>query len=168
MSKQWFIGIYQPGRWVLAKRELEKQEFETYMPIYVSEWKRIPKVSPFLPGYIFIRMDSDHQRWRSILSTFGMRSILCTDSRPHPVADWIIDDIRSREVNELVQLPPPLRCKFKKGDKVQMKNSPLQMVFDEPIDARRAAAFISILGRQDIRTVVPLNKLFPATYAGVA
>ena len=165
MAQQWFVGLYQPGRGALARRELSQQGFSTYMPMYVAEWKRVPKVQPFLPGYIFIHMDSEAQRWRSILSTYGMRTMLCSDNRPSPIPDWVIDEIRSREVNELVQLPPPMKCKFQKGDKVSMKGSPLQMIFDEPVDSKRAAVFYSILGRNDLRAMVPMNRLYSSAYA---
>lgn len=57
MPRQWFIGVTRQGQETLAKRELENQQFGTYLPMCITEWARKPRIRPFLPSYIFIALD---------------------------------------------------------------------------------------------------------------
>jgi transcriptional antiterminator RfaH len=158
MAKQWFCGCPHQGKERLAKRELENQQFETYLPMVICDWAKKPRIGFFLPGYIFIALDPDNQRWRSIFSTYGMRTMLFSGDRPSPVPGWILEEIRAREVDGLVRLPPKVQSKHKHGDSVAIKGSPMQAVFDEVVDHRRAAVFLSLLG-QTKRAIIQLNRL---------
>lgn len=158
MPKQYFCGVSKQGQETLAKRELENQKFEVYLPVCITEWAKKPRVRPFLPSYLFIRLDPVNDRWRAVFSTFGMRTVLCSGDHPQSVPDWIINDIKEREVDGLVRLPPKVQCKFHKGDRVMVKGSPVDALFDEVVDHRRAAVFLSLLGRSN-RLVLPLSKL---------
>lgn len=158
MGRQWFVGTTRQGKETLAKRELEKQQFETYLPLLIYEWSRQPRIRPFLQNYIFILMDPDNQRWRAIFSTFGMKSVLCCGDHPQAIPEWIVTGIKEREVDGLVRLPPKFQTKFKSGDVVRIKGSPLDAVFDEVLDHRRAAVFLSLLG-QSHRKIIDLSRL---------
>jgi transcriptional antiterminator RfaH len=158
MSRQWFIGVTRQGQERLAGRELHHQAFETYLPMCIHDWAKKPRIRPFLIGYIFIRLDPDCERWRAIFSTYGMRTMLFSGDKPSAVPDWIVEEIRAREVDGLVRLPPPLQSKFKNGDAVRVKGSPLDAVFETVVDHRRAAVFLSLLG-QTKRHVVDFNRL---------
>ena len=168
MPKQYFVGLTKQGQERLAKRELEKQLFETYLPMCFSEWAKQPRIKPFLVGYIFVRLDPLSERWRAVFSTYGMRSVICSGEHPQPVGDWIIEEIKSREVDGLVRLPPRVLCKFQPGDPVKVKGSPIDAVFDEVVDHRRAAVFLSLLGSTKIRSFIPLNRLMPSSISAVA
>lgn len=170
MSKQWFCVVSHTNRERWAKRELENQQFEVYLPLCFRDWeRRMPSIRPFLPSYLFVRVDLDDRnvRWRSIYSTVGVRSVLTSGDKPQPVGDWIIDGIKEREVDGLVRLPPKMQSRFRKGDGVRIKGNALDMVFDEPLDHRRAAVFLSLLGRSH-RIVVPFSKLVAASAGAVA
>jgi transcription antitermination factor NusG len=169
MSRQWFVGITKQGQETLAKRELENQEFGTYLPMCISEWARRPRIRPFLATYIFIQLDPVNERWRSVWSTRGMssRPILLSGDHPQPIYDWVIDGIKEREVDGLVRLPPKAQCKFHKGDRVAIRGNPIDALFEEVVDYRRAVVFLSLLGRAN-RLIVPLSKLTTAPIVGVA
>jgi transcription antitermination factor NusG len=169
MPKQWFCATSHQGQEKLAKRELENQQFETYVPMCISEWARKPRIKAFLPGYVFVRIDLEDRstRWRCVFSTYGVRSVICSGDRPQPVYDYIIDEIKAREQGGLVQLPPRVRCKFQHGETVRVKGNPIDAIFDEVLDHRRAAIFLSLLGRPN-RVIVPLTKIAAAPAAAVA
>jgi hypothetical protein len=84
--------------------------------------------------------------------------VISSGERPMPMGDWIIDEIRSREVDGRVKLPPRVLCRFAKGEGVVLKGNTIDAIFDEPVDHRRAAVFINLLGRPH-RLIVPLGKL---------
>jgi transcriptional antiterminator RfaH len=158
MPRQWFVATTHQAQEKRAKSELENQKFETYLPMCVAEWAKAPKVKPFLPSYIFIGLDPVCERWRAVYSTLGVKSVISSGERPQPVADWIIDSIKQREVYGLVRLPPPVSCRFKKGDVVKLKGNPVDAIFNEVKGSRRAEIFISLLGRSN-RLIVPLSKI---------
>lgn len=157
----WFVGKTKQGRETYARLNLERQHFVTYLPMYVSEWARLPRIRPFLPSYIFLWLDPNNQPWRAVLSTFGMSSVLTSGDHPAPIAEWIVTGIKEREVDGLVRLPPRAICKFKKGDRIMIKGNPIEALFDEVLDHRRALVFLNLLGRTN-RLIVPLSKLTTA------
>src|SRR5271170_5602986 len=107
MARQWAVGVTRHRKESLAKRELENQKFETYLPMCIADWAPIPKIKPFLIGYIFIGLDPNNERWRSIYSTFGMRSVLCCGEHPRRVSEDLINEIKEREgVDGWIHLPP--------------------------------------------------------------
>jgi transcription antitermination factor NusG len=165
MARQWFIGVTKQSRETFAKLHLEKQNFNTYLPMCISEWAKKPKIKPFLPSYIFISLDPICDRWRAVFSTFGMRSVLCSGEHPQPAPQWIIDGIKEREVDGLVRLPPKVACKFKKGDHIAIKGSPIDCLFEEVVDYRRAKVFYSLLGRPH-HLILPLSRLSAASLPG--
>jgi transcription antitermination factor NusG len=79
---------------------------EFYLPRVVS-----PRQSALFPGYVFIRpVDA----WRPILlaaHVTGVLGIGRSGGTPLLVKDRIIDEIRSRERNGFVKLPPPFPMK---------------------------------------------------------
>ncbi len=166
MSRQWFVGVTRQGQETLAKRELGNQNFETYLPMCIAEWARKPKVRPFLPSYIFIALDPVCDRWRSVFSTFGMRTVLCSGDKPQAAGDWIIESIKEREVDGLVRLPPKVQCRFNKGDRITIRGNPVEALFEEVVDHRRAVVFLSLLGRAN-RLVVPLSQVRGAPFTAV-
>ena len=163
MARQWYVGQTKPGQETLAKRELENQTFGTYLPMCIAEWARKPRIRPFLLSYIFIYLDPDNERWRSVFSTFGMssRPILLSGDHPAVVPDWIIDGIKEREIDGLVRLPPQVACKYKKGDRLSLRGNPVEALFEEALDHKRAVVFLSLLGRTN-RLIVPMSKLSTA------
>jgi len=169
MSKQWFVLCAHQGQEKLARRELEHQQFEVYLPMCLFGRGRKPVIKPFLLSYVFVGLDLDDRstRWRAVFSTRGVRSVICSGDRPQPVHDYIIEEIKAREVDGLVQLPPRVQCKFKQGEAVRIKGNPIDAIFDEVVDHKRAAIFLSLLGRPN-RIIVPMTKIAAAPAAAVA
>lgn len=159
MSEQWYVICTHQSKETWAKENLENQEFATYLPMCWSAWSNKPRIRPLLPGYIFARADmAVTEKARKLWSTRGVSTVLCSGQHPSPVPDYMIEEIKGREVDGLVQLKPKMRSPFARGDVVRLKGSPLDAVFEEPIDNHRASVFISLLNRTQ-RLVVPLARL---------
>lgn len=155
----WFVICTHLKQEKLAKFHLGRQKFETYLPLYLPDHPKA-NVHPLFVGKMFVRLDLGNERWLPVLSTIGVRDVIRgSEKRPIAVQDWIIDEIRGREVNGLVQLDAKIETgPFKRGDKVQLKHSPLTAIFQERVDARRAAVLLSLL-HTDSRVIVPFSKL---------
>ncbi len=166
MAKQWFVGKTKQGQETIAERHLRRQSFETYLPMYINEWCRFPRLRPFLPSYIFIRLDLT-QAWMCVKYTIGMRSLLCVGETPRSLSSTVIEDLKKRERHGVINLPPEFVCKFKKGEKVKIKGTGVEALFGEPLDHKRARVFIDLLGRSN-ELIVPILKLSTSPFAAVA
>src|SRR5579862_5442848 len=97
----WYVVQTQVNAEVKAARNLIRQGFEIYLPRYLkrrSHARKIEKVAaPLFPRYLFVRVDMEKQRWRSIQSTFGVSRLLTNGSDPAPIASEVLHILRSRE-----------------------------------------------------------------------
>ena len=80
MRASWFVVQTQPRAEAKAKRHLINQGFTTYLPVYRRRVRHARRseiaLRPLFPGYLFVRLDPEQQRWRSINGTVGVRQIL--------------------------------------------------------------------------------------------
>ena len=101
MGASWFVVQTQPRAEAKAKRHLINQGFTTYLPVYRRRVRHARRseiaLRPLFPGYLFVRLDPEQQRWRSINGTAGVRQILTDGNSPRYVPDRIIDEIIARE-----------------------------------------------------------------------
>jgi transcriptional antiterminator RfaH len=75
-SDNWYVAQLKPNGFERAISNLNRQNFETFMPMRrktVSHARQLKEVlRPIFPGYIFVRFGSQHSDWRKINSTFGV------------------------------------------------------------------------------------------------
>ena len=75
-SDNWYVAQLKPSGFERAIFNLNRQNFETFMPMRrktVSHARQLKEVlRPIFPGYIFVRFGSQHSDWRKINSTFGV------------------------------------------------------------------------------------------------
>ena len=45
----------------------------------------------FFPRYLFVGLDLDRDRWRSVNGTYGVASLVMQNSRPHPVPRGVVE-----------------------------------------------------------------------------
>jgi transcriptional antiterminator RfaH len=137
----------KPGHESIASVNLTRQGYTNYCPFYKKKQVGKPSViRPLFARYIFIFVN---QAWYSILGTRGMSRILMGDLGPQSIPTTIIDGLKQREVNGLVELISP--PKFSKGDKVKADEGPLSghlLIYDEMLPHDRVRVLMSLLGRQ--------------------
>ena len=84
-----------------ALANLRRQGFEAYLPRYRKIRRHARKTetvaAPLFPRYLFLRLDTGKDRWRAVLSTFGVATLICRDGTPAPVPDGVIEGIMERE-----------------------------------------------------------------------
>ena len=76
----WAVVNTHPHREHVALENLQRQEFWAYCPSSVGA-AAMPAVwwtslRPLFPGYLFVKILRDVQRWRPLLSTEGIRSVV--------------------------------------------------------------------------------------------
>jgi transcriptional antiterminator RfaH len=153
MPMSWFVVCTQSRAEEKAVQHLANQGFAIYLPRYrrrVCHARRKEIVlRPLFPSYLFVRLDPDRCRWRSINGTVGVRQILFNGDGPLSVPDRIVDEIKAREDESgAVKLKP---LSFARGQLVRLLEGPLADVnglFEEMRDEDRAVLLVSLLGRK--------------------
>lgn len=104
--KRWYAVQCQPRRELYAEQQLKNQGFATFIPLHSRGRKvgsRLQRaLVPFFPNYLFVELDIETQRWRSIngtlgvarLVSFGERSAVC----PAPLPIGLVE--RFRELSD--------------------------------------------------------------------
>lgn len=145
---RWYLIHCKPREDERALENLERQGFECYRPARLVERHRngrkysIPE--PLFPNYLFIRLDCVNDNWCPIRSTRGVIHIVRFNEFPLPVADEIIEGIRSRLAG--VSVEPYLKA----GDRVRIAEGPfshLQAIFVANDGQNRVVLLLNILQR---------------------
>jgi transcriptional antiterminator RfaH len=102
----WIVVNTQTNREALAERNLLNQHYEVYQPLIRKQVRHARRVQhvlrPLFPGYLFVRFNPSETRWRPILSTPGVRSVVRTGDVPCLVAERLIADLKAREKDGVI------------------------------------------------------------------
>ena len=118
-SSAWIVVNTQPQREQIALENLARQAFNTYCPMMrtrVRHARRTQEVlRPLFPGYLFVR--ADLQRWRPILSTYGVRTLVCCGDRPSFLDNGFVEGLQAREIDCAIVRPA---SSYEPGQRVKM------------------------------------------------
>jgi transcription elongation factor/antiterminator RfaH len=99
-GQRWYAVASLPHRERGVELQLRAQGFAPYLPLIlktVRHARRLQSVKrPLFPGYLFVSMDIDRDRWRSINGTFGARGLVMVRERPSPVPDGLVESLQDR------------------------------------------------------------------------
>ncbi len=169
--KHWYAVQTKPRQEAVAEANLQRQGFETYLPMLrrrkLRAGKWVQAVEPLFPRYLFIRADAREKSLAPVRSTTGVAALVRFGPLLRPVPDEV--------VNYLYQLEDPathLReddsWPHQPGDAVEVLEGPfagLTGVFEMPLGEDRAMLLITLLGR-DNRIPVDRNALSAARDPG--
>ncbi|MGB5832085.1 MAG: transcription/translation regulatory transformer protein RfaH [Thiohalocapsa sp.] len=163
----WYVVHTKPRKESLAEANLQRQDFETYLPSYKriarhrNTWREI--IEPLFPRYLFLRIDPNQQTVAPIRSTLGVTTLVTFGHRLAPVSDEIIDAIR-HNAEAQTGLRIASEHHFKRGDSVAITAGPfegLQGIFETSSGAQRVALLLDILGKS-ARVVLNRSEVKPA------
>ena len=125
MSKEWFILQFKPNSHHLAVKNLNRQGFETFLPLYDNTSRRTSRFintsKPLFPGYMFIRFDKAKSEWHKINSTYGVSRLITFGSILKSIPTIFVDHLTKRY--DLSGKLLPIK-KLKKGDQVTVLTGP--------------------------------------------
>jgi transcriptional antiterminator RfaH len=149
---RWYAVQSQPRREQLALLHLARQGFEAFCPMVsrVGKVGRAPRPAqtPFFPGYLFVRLDLEQQRWRSINGTIGVMRLVAFGSggRPAPLPEGFVE--RLQELDRGGALPAD---ELKAGDRVRVIGGPLDDVcgvLEASSGQERVTILLTLLGQE--------------------
>lgn len=96
-SRQWFAVHIRPHCERKAVLNLERQDFETFLPVQIKTVRHARQYRtvcrPLFPGYLFVSLDLARDRWRSINGTHGVVSIVTNGGAPVRVPCGIVESL---------------------------------------------------------------------------
>ncbi len=118
--KDWFVLNTKPKKEFHVEKLFKEGGFKIYNPKYLHE----SRIKPFFPGYEFIYFDHPAQ-YRLVKYTRGVKRVVGNREGPIPMPKEIIREIKSREINGLIEL-----YKFGEepevGDEIEVVEGPLK------------------------------------------
>jgi transcriptional antiterminator RfaH len=144
----WACAQLQPQHERLALHTLALAGYETYLPRLrqhrVSHGRKIESRPPLFSGYCFVWIEL---QWHSATRSPGVRRLVLDGVVPARVPDRVIDEIRSRERDGLVELP----ARLKRGDTVRIMRGPfreLLALYQEQTAHERIAVLLGLFGSE--------------------
>jgi transcriptional antiterminator RfaH len=163
------MNLQAPGDWYLIRTKTGKERWvkdqiapmahEVFLPLLKARqprWGRMAdSIGPLFPCYVFARFDLK-QRYFDIKYMAGVRGIVSAGIDPLAVPDSIIDEIRRRGVDDIVEIfEKPLGT----GEKVVVVEGPFrgfEAIFERYLSgAERVAILLSAVEASGLRVVLP-------------
>src|ERR1700748_1442146 len=98
MTQLWYVVQTQTHAENKAAANLLRQEFSVYLPRYQKRRRHARKTemvaAPLFPRYMFVGVDMETQRWRSIQSTFGVSHLVRNGDEPAAVPASIVEALQ--------------------------------------------------------------------------
>ncbi|MFL5007427.1 MAG: transcription termination/antitermination protein NusG [Microvirga sp.] len=117
----WVAAQLLPQKEALALDQLKRSGFPTYLQRIrerrIVRRRVIETARPLFPSYAFISIES---QWHAARWSPGGAHMIVDGAAPARVGDSIIAELRSREINGLVELSPGLKV----GDRVRVERGP--------------------------------------------
>lgn len=153
-ASQWYVVHTHSHGEAKAAEHLRRQGFGVYLPCYLKRRRHARRVeiipAPLFPRYLFVGIDIDNQRWRSIRSTIGVAHLICRGEAPVPVVGQVVEALRQREDCEgFIKLDQ--RPHFSSGDKVRILDGAFGGslgLFEGMTDNERITVLLDLLGRK--------------------
>lgn len=123
----WYAVQTQPNRENLAVTHLERQGFDVWLPRieriirHAREAKRV--LRPLFPGYLFINLDPETARWRTINGTIGVKNIVSCGRNPSVVDREFIKVLKASE--SLLGFVDTGNDNLKPGQDVEILSGPM-------------------------------------------
>jgi transcription antitermination factor NusG len=145
MPDRWAVAVTEPLGEAKAAFHAHSSGFQVYLPKFLSQKNR---VVPLFPRYLFVRAGD---RWRQLLSTIGIQSVVLAAKGPALIDDEIIAEIRNRCDKDGVFIPPPRPRMFRRGQVVRVNVGPmigLSGIVHRMRGKDRVEILLSLLGRR--------------------
>lgn len=150
-ARRWYAAHTKLGSEESAAVHLSRQGFEVFLPRSLRTTRRARKIrtaaAPFFPGYLFVRMDLEAQRWRSIDGTFGVKGLIKAHDRPVAAPDGVIETLLAATGEDGVL---DLACAIAPGARVRVIGGPFAdqlAVVERMSGAERVRVLLSLMNR---------------------
>jgi len=125
--RHWYLVYSKPRAESQARLNLSRQGFTTYLPLVRQarryRGRRVVRVEPLFPRYLFVQLDPVADNWAPIRSTLGVSSLVRFGGEAAPVPDELVEVLRVRGDEQGIHILPPME--FTQGERVRVKEGPM-------------------------------------------
>jgi transcriptional antiterminator RfaH len=103
---------------------------------------------PVFPGYIFVNLDLERDRWHSVNGTIGVGYLIASGDRPTPVPLGVVEALKVGFDKSNLREEPPA---FTVGDKVELTTGPFANMVGELLETSsggRVKILLEVMGRE--------------------
>ena len=150
----WYLIRTKPGKEEYVNRELSRRVPETFMPLLETRSRRrTVSLVPLFPQYLFARLEIavNYYDVRYMPGVIGFISAGC---EPIVVTQTIVDNVRSRCTNGVVQIP---QRRFHNGQYVRIISGPFcdfDAIFEGYLSgSKRVAILITTVEGSGVRII---------------
>lgn len=151
-GERWYAVHCHACREAGARAHLANQGFRVFLPLRRKTWRHAHRIETryvaFFSGYLFIALDVERHRWRSVNGTFGVRRLVTArgEARPVPLPAGLVEALLCKiDDRGCLIAGGPLAP----GQKVQILSGPFGDRIGELIgldDTGRVRVLIELLG----------------------
>jgi transcriptional antiterminator RfaH len=146
----WTVAQLVPKRDRLALHCLGLAGFEVYQPRLREVRRQRETVSALFPGYAFVAIEL---QWHAARWCPGVVRLVMDGLQPAKVPEAVIEEIRGRERNGVVELP---KRRLQYGDRIKILAGPFRghlAMYAGMSGSERVAVLLQILGGQQRATL---------------
>jgi transcriptional antiterminator RfaH len=159
-SQRWYLVRTKQQKESLVQFRLAEFVGETFLPRMrtgrISNGALGESVTPLFPCYLFARFELESALYK-VLHTIGVAGVVCAGSTPSEVDFSIIEEIRRRGKNGIVEMP---QSTFNRGEYVRLTEGPMEGfagIFEHyRSGSKRVALLLNLVGA-NMKVVVPAN-----------
>ena len=155
----WYALQHKPAQGDRALAHLQNQDIACFYPKIqvekIKAGKRIKKLEPLFPGYLFVNLEQTDPAWAKLRSTRGVLRVVSFANKPAAMADDVIQHVKD-SLDSVTQ-----QGGLKSGEAVQLVESPFEginAVFQAYDGEERAIVLISFMQKQQL-VKVPVSAL---------
>jgi len=151
-AARWIVVSTHAHRESFAAENLDRQGFISYCPMMRKRIRHARRAydaaRPLFPGYLFVRYEAEPGSWRSLLGTYGVRSVVCHGETPALLPEGFVESLKAREVDGVISRPEkPLEA----GQEVAVTGGPFDGLIGRIVDIRendRVLLLLDLLNQQ--------------------
>ncbi len=150
----WFAVVTKPRQEQIALENLQRQDFECFLPLAENPYQRRRKrhqrmIEPLFPRYLFLNAIAGQQNLAPVRSTRGVTTMVRFGTELAVVPESIINAIKNRmdPATGLIRIKP---VELKAGDKIRLFDGPLAGItgiVQEKRSENRALILMELMGR---------------------
>tara|TARA_R110002074_G_scaffold304679_2_gene475940 strand:- start:14117 stop:14596 length:480 start_codon:yes stop_codon:yes gene_type:complete len=145
----WYALQHKPAQGDRALAHLQNQDIVCFYPKIqvekIKAGKRIKKLEPLFPGYLFVNLEQTDPAWAKLRSTRGVIRVVSFANKAAAIADDVIRHVKD-SLDSVTQ-----QGGLKPGEAVQLGEGPFEginAVFQAYDGEERAIVLISFMQKQ--------------------
>lgn len=149
---RWYVVKTLPRREIFAGQQLKNQGFTVFLPKQVRTARHARRIkttlSAFFPSYLFVHLEVDRQRWRSINGTYGVSHLITRGERPVPAPVGVVEELIAASDERGVLVEGPW---LEIGQEVRITHGPFVdqlAIIDRFSNAEGVRVLLEIMGAQ--------------------